>query len=440
MANVLLTTGCNLKCSYCFADEKMGRGQRRHMAMNDVHRLLEFFRRSNYSLFRVMGGEPTLHPQFTDIVDLALAAGMRVDVLSNATWNEACATYFEQVSPRRIYFLLNLDHPDRYRPGMWQHIEANLARLPEARNITVSFNIFEREPRYSYILDVARRYSIEMIRLSFSLPVLGAQNRYLNFDEYKAMAPFVMRFFEEAGAIGVRVQMDNAVPLCIFSDADMGRLLLNGVLDLQRNSRCEPVIDIGPDLSVWCCFCLSSVHNRRLEDFGTLKEVKDYYSGVLYRYQTRLTPLDECDGCRYRECWGCQGGCITHSLLRHRDVYPDGILPEDEFLTVEDGAVLGLAEGAQVKRYARPHDCFILTHRQGGVEVEVDGTVFAAVEPLLNGRLTLGQIREVCLSQGPSADASPLDAFVHQERVRGIEDLLVGLVRQGFLSTTGTNG
>ena len=170
MANVLLTTGCNLACPYCFAKEKLGSRHRRDMRLEDLDKLLAFFRRSDYKLFRVMGGEPTLHPDFVPIVRRALAEDLRVDILSNATWNNDCAEFFPQVSPRRLYFLLNLDHPDRYRGRIWERIESNLARLPHPGNVTLSFNIFERQPRYEYLLDVARRHGIKTIRLSFSLP------------------------------------------------------------------------------------------------------------------------------------------------------------------------------------------------------------------------------------------------------------------------------
>jgi hypothetical protein len=434
MANVLLTTGCNLACPYCFANEKMGPSRRRHMTLADVDKLLAFFRRSDYQLFRVMGGEPTLHPDFAEILRRALAADMRVDVLSNATWNDACSDFFRQVSPRRLYFLLNLDHPDRYSSRQWQRIEANLARLPHADNVTLSFNIFEPEPRYEYVLDVSRRYGFKTIRLSFSLPILGAQNQHLDINEYRLMAPFVQRFVAEAAAQDVQVQMDNAVPLCMFDETTIGPLLLRGVIDLQRNARCEPVIDIGPDLSVWCCFCLSAVHNRRLDEFDTLQQVKEYFSEVLGRYQQELTPLDECNGCFYREQWGCQGGCITHSILRHKEAYPDYVLPKPEPLHVSPDAVLQLAEGAELHRYSVPEDCLVFERKGKGVEVELSASLFAPVAEMLDGSHSLAAMVERCQQAAADMNETPLDRFVNAERARGVEDVLVGLIRQGLLT------
>ncbi|MGA2152026.1 MAG: radical SAM protein, partial [Geobacteraceae bacterium] len=121
MPNVLLTTRCNLSCKYCFAQEKLT-GKRMHMPMENVRQVIEFLKRSEYPIFRVMGGEPTLHPNFIEIIHMSLAEGMRVDVLSNATWSESCSDLFSRISPTRLLFLLNIDHPDNYAAGLWAQI------------------------------------------------------------------------------------------------------------------------------------------------------------------------------------------------------------------------------------------------------------------------------------------------------------------------------
>jgi hypothetical protein len=339
------------------------------------------------------------------------------------------------VSPRRLYFLLNLDHPDRYRATQWRRIDANLAHLPHPENVTLSFNIFEREPRYEYVLDVARRHGFKTIRLSFALPILGARNQCLPIHEYRAVAPFVLRFVREAAAQDVQVQIDNAVPLCVFDEAEIGPLVLRGVVDLQRNARCEPVIDIGPDLSVWCCFCLSAVHNRRLGEFETLQQVKEYFSGVLGRYQQALTPLDECERCAHRERWGCQGGCITHAILRHEDAYPDWVLPEPEPPKVRPDARVRLAEGAELRRYSVPEECLVFGRKGQGVEVELSASLFAPLTEMLDGSQSLAAIVERCREALGRGTETALDQFENAERARGVEDVLVGLIRQGLLTS-----
>ena len=142
------------------------------------------------------------------------------------------------------------------------------------------------------------------------------------------MAPFVVEFAGRAEQAGIQVGMDNAVPLCMFSYEQAGELMMKGVIDLKRNMRCEPVIDIGPDLKVWCCFCLSKMWNRHLDEFKNLEEVHTYFSKALGLYQGRLFPMEECNDCRYRDRWGCQGGCITHAVMKHGELPLEDMRPE----------------------------------------------------------------------------------------------------------------
>ncbi|HUH61794.1 MAG TPA: radical SAM protein, partial [Terracidiphilus sp.] len=322
MANVLLTTRCNLHCPYCFAQEKLSEGQKLSMSIGDVEKVMDFLVRSNHPLFRVMGGEPTLHPEFPRILELALRKGMRVDVLSNATWPASYNELFRRTSPRRVVFLLNIDLPQRYAPNIWQRIEQNLAAISDRGSITLSFNIFEKQPRYEYIFELTRKYGIDKIRMSFSLPVVGADNACLKLEDYKEMAPFVVEFARRAEQEGVQVRMDNAIPLCMFTNEQAGELLLKGVIELERNMRCSPVIDIGPDLRVWCCFCLSKMWNRHLDEFENLDQIRAYFQNAMSLYQDRLYPLEACNNCRYRDQWRCQGGCLTHTVMKYGELVP----------------------------------------------------------------------------------------------------------------------
>ncbi len=311
MANVLLTTKCNLNCPYCFAQERLKDDHTLTMSMSNVEKVIAFLNRSGHPIFRAMGGEPTLHPEFPRILKLALESGMRVDVLSNATWPESYNSLFNRISSQRLLFLLNIDHPDRYPGRFWENIERNLASVAPRGNVTLSFNVFEKTPRYEYILDLISTYGVDKVRMSFSLPVVGAQNAHLKLEDYKAMAPFLLEFVRRTEELGAKVNLDNAIPLCMFSYEQAGELLMKGVVDFKRNTRCEPVIDIGPDLKVWCCFCLSKMWNRQLDEFQNLGEIQDYYHKAMSMYQCRLYPMEECYPCRYRDQWGCQGGCLT---------------------------------------------------------------------------------------------------------------------------------
>ena len=437
MANVLLTTQCNLHCAYCFAQEKMRDSRNQTMSLDDVARVIDFLRCSGHPVFRAMGGEPTLHPQFPRILQMALEAGMRVDVLSNATWPESYNRLFQRVSPRRLFFLLNIDHPDNYRPRIWEAIQRNLAAVAAGGNVTLSFNIFEAEPRYEYVLELARKYGIDKVRMSFSLPVVGAQNACLKLEDYKRLAPFVVDFARRAEEAGIEARMDNVVPLCIFSYEQAGELLLKGIVDLKRNARCEPIIDIGPDLKVWCCFCLSKLWNRRLDEFQNLQEIQAYYRQAMGLYQGRLFPMEECYTCRYREQWDCQGGCLSFAVMKHGELTLEKQPQRPPAPCEGDGwkpsAVLALSPDVEIQHYDLPEDSWAIFDTRSGLEMEV-GASFQPLLNLLNGQYSAQEVVDRFAGGGPRSQSDSLvAAFAEDALKQGAQDLLTGMLHQGFL-------
>ena len=72
--NIILNSYCNLKCNYCFADEYMEENVKTPGKSMDY----EFFtgemlpRVKNVTLINFMGGEPTLHPRFNDMLSRTL--------------------------------------------------------------------------------------------------------------------------------------------------------------------------------------------------------------------------------------------------------------------------------------------------------------------------------------------------------------------------------
>ena len=431
MPNILLTTRCNLSCKYCFAQEKLS-SNRTNMTMENVRRVIDFLQRSNFPIFRVMGGEPTLHPQFNEIIRLAIAANMRVDVLSNATWSESTANLFERIPSKYLMFLLNIDHPDNYTSKQWGLIQRNLNRLKGRGGITLSFNVFEKQPRGNYVLDLATCYDFKYIRLSLSLPVMNAGNVYLPIEQLSEIAPFVLQFLRDAESKGISVQFDNAVPLCIFDEAQVGKLLLHGVYDLNRNLRCNPIIDIGPDLTIWSCFCLSPLKNRRLDEFQTLAEAQAYYSKVWSAYQDTIYPMEKCYTCLYREKWGCQGGCLSYAIMKDHGERFETHLADPPRNILLPSTTFALAEDIRTLYYDIPTTTCVLRKTSTNLEFEVD-PAFQYVLPLLDGQHTLADI--IAAFPATSSGSEQMQVFLKETIDEAIQDLLNALFVRGFLRT-----
>src|SRR5512141_2870784 len=83
MTNLLLTNLCNRECSYCFAVSYRKAASGHYLSEDQYQQFLDYLDRSNIDQVRLLGGEPTLHPQFDSLVQSAWGRGKSVIVFSN---------------------------------------------------------------------------------------------------------------------------------------------------------------------------------------------------------------------------------------------------------------------------------------------------------------------------------------------------------------------
>lgn len=82
--DVYITAQCNRECTYCFlaADYFASRAR---MSVGMYARILGWSRRNGVGEITLLGGEPSLHPDFTKMVCMAHDKGMDVRVVTNGT-------------------------------------------------------------------------------------------------------------------------------------------------------------------------------------------------------------------------------------------------------------------------------------------------------------------------------------------------------------------
>lgn len=78
--NFHLYKPCNLRCRFCFATFRDVRG---HLPLRDSFRLLRLLREAGCEKLTFAGGEPTLHPHFSEILAEARGLGFVTCVVTN---------------------------------------------------------------------------------------------------------------------------------------------------------------------------------------------------------------------------------------------------------------------------------------------------------------------------------------------------------------------
>jgi len=82
-----LTRRCNLRCKFCFNNS--GNSLPNEMNLNDIKSTLRELRKDNVFDIRFSGGEPTLHPNWYEIMNYAKELGFTVSMNTNGNFNES---------------------------------------------------------------------------------------------------------------------------------------------------------------------------------------------------------------------------------------------------------------------------------------------------------------------------------------------------------------
>lgn len=141
-----LTARCQLACLHCYAESgpTLGHGV---MTGDDWKRVIDQGVALGVTTAQFVGGEPTLHPQFGELVAYALRAGLRVRVFSNLY--RVRAEHWQLFSHPRLslatsYYSDSPDQHDAITTRRGAHA-ATLAHIGEAvrRGIPVKVNIVD---------------------------------------------------------------------------------------------------------------------------------------------------------------------------------------------------------------------------------------------------------------------------------------------------------
>jgi hypothetical protein len=313
--NLIINKVCNRSCSYCFAkrkidtDDCLARSEG-DISLENVKIYLDFLERSYNGVCKILGGEPTIHPEFPRILDLALERGFEVVVFTNGMWNNSVCSYVQALGTPRISFVVNVNEP-RY----WSKVESdrqnNCLEVIGGRG-SISFNLFEKDFDLTFSADLIDKHGLRRtLRLGLASPIVGMQNHHIGADDRLHVGT---RLLDQLGVLEQRNilgQPDCGFIYCMFPEDRWGETVR--VFGKGLTSICQPILDVGSDLSVWSCFPLSGVNNVFLSDFTDIKALQNHYNKQLSPFREMGT-TENCIDCTYGKREQCCRGCVAHTI------------------------------------------------------------------------------------------------------------------------------
>ena len=327
MPNVLLTYSCVRSCPYCFAgDESRKRSGDKFLSWENLIYLADFFETAGEMKIQLLGGEPTLHPDFIDMVIYLLERKFDITVFTSGIMKNRIlsemASVFANVPLSRLTFNCNLNDPEQ-TPASLSEQESVRAFLSQfGYRTTPGFNIYRTDFKLDFIFRLISEFGMfRMIRLGITHPVPGKKNSFIAPDDVGAIYGTICAYEPLLDRLRIRLRFDCGFPLCELSPTQLGTLyrLVNGTFHFS----CVPIIDIGPDMDVWSCFPLSSYQRKSIFDFDSMNAVRNHFHKLHEIIRVEVAGIyEKCDSCVWRGERLCSGGCLGHSLNRFGLEFP----------------------------------------------------------------------------------------------------------------------
>ena len=284
---IYVSERCNARCPNCFNREKRKDGI---INIQFFENLCRYFSLNKVRIMKIMGGEPTLHPLFGPLMQLAQEHFPQVNLFTNAI-NDNVFLF----SPRdedsitynfRFHRVLTIEKLMLDKPG-----ERNL-------EIQVTTNI-DHEHMWE---DILRICSLDKNRIH---PCFTLDCTSDIFEVKDIVIPKYEYLLNHCHAEGLSVRQDHLLPLCFLK----GTKIPSTKYGAKCSSDCMGLI--GVDGSIMYCNQFNRILGVIQKDEGFIP-FQDYV-GLLFAEADRIQENSKTKGCQscafYRVF--CTGGCFA---------------------------------------------------------------------------------------------------------------------------------
>lgn len=249
-----------------------------------------------------MGGEPTLHPDFLQMIEAVNNRGRRLVVFSNLT-----APLEERILQLArlpdCLWVVNINEPLSYAQEHYTRLLDNLERLGDSA--LLCYNVYRLNQSYDHLFEMYRRFGLRMeLKVGVALPVALGNNAHIASKKTPELAEYLVQLVGNARDLGLRVEFECGVSPCLFNSEQRERL---GDLKI---SHCGSRLDITPNGTVVNCLPLSELFEIPHECFTSYAEALEWFKRARDPYMN-IGPSPDCLDCDLRRQAACSA-CLAH--------------------------------------------------------------------------------------------------------------------------------
>lgn len=263
-----ITNLCNKTCSYCYNKEDNLSLKKHSMSENLFCKIIDEANDIGIDTIIVSGGEPTMHPQFCNMIQYIIQKNMYCKINSNAYSEEKLVSISKQFGDK-IGFQFTIDgyytSHDKFRGhNDYRHVLSLIKKIREQGYdgiISLRYNLHTTDFCPSEITEVYSDFGgyIDYIYIS---PIIGASERIVNANEYIIVSQMVRNINPSKA----QIQLFTPPLSCTL-------------MHITDSSELLPLIDVWGN--IYLCqmslynkkFCLGNVADNILDDILSTKNI-----------------------------------------------------------------------------------------------------------------------------------------------------------------------
>jgi organic radical activating enzyme len=325
--NIVLTTQCSKNCPYCFAAYSRAKQSKQEISVQTFREIME--KMGQRDSFKVLGGEPTDHPQFIELMRIAHKAGKKVGILSNFLFNNKIRNFLsEEILDNRKYgFLVNAsDLDEKNRMSLWREnynqVYQALYQKDLELKIVCGTTIDHKKTAdyYKHYIDFLLANTIAIEKLRFAIPFQGGPRKsYAKIINNKMLGATVLTIVKHCVSNDVLPLLDEVLFPCLFNNKDELRYIRKFLMNKEEHFKCKGIpFDVFPDKTISYCYPLKEIVNVHLDDYDNINEaicsIKNKY--MIMKHDAKKHLPQECLQCQYHKQDICEGIplCLSSDL------------------------------------------------------------------------------------------------------------------------------
>jgi cyclic pyranopterin phosphate synthase len=329
--NLVLARACTNTCPYCFESGEREKGKAGLVSMENVMKLAVWARQSQLPYLSLLGGEPFLHPELPAIVTLfrKTSPGTGLRILTGGIFKNRL---LEAINPEDAGIIFNVNEPRDYRnPKHFDKVINNIeTAIRRGFRVILGFNVWRPDFDPRFMPELAHRLGRTNFRWTIANPQRNFPSSVVSPEQFGETADRCFEMLQEAARLKIEGLLDCPLPMCFFTDAQLGWIGQYHNSIASRMGACEPVMDVTPELEAVRCFALSDTQRVKVTDFGSEQEISDWFR-LNTDYQLLNSGIfPHCVDCPHFQSGRCFGGCLAW----HQDKITEGAEPPGTALAV----------------------------------------------------------------------------------------------------------